>query len=64
MMPLLLTMIAGDEKTKASFEKTYSERHIVVTMDKDFRYMVFRMKLPYRGIILLRRAYWAPSDRI
>lgn len=37
-------------------EKAYSEGCIVVTMDKDFGDMVFRMKLPHRGIILLRSA--------
>ncbi len=45
-------------------EKAYSEGRIVVTMDKDFGDMVFRMKLPHRGIILLRSAYCGPSEKI
>ncbi|MDD5734852.1 MAG: DUF5615 family PIN-like protein, partial [Methanothrix soehngenii] len=38
-------------------EKACTEGRIVVTMDKDFGDMIFRMKLPHRGIILLRSAY-------
>ena len=45
-------------------EKAYSEGRIVVTMDKDFGDMVFRMKLPHRGIILLRSAYCGPTKKI
>jgi len=45
-------------------EKAYSEGRIVVTMDKDFGDMVFRMKMPHCGIILLRSAYRSPSKKI
>ena len=45
-------------------EKACTEGRIVVTMDKDFGDMIFRMKLPHRGIILLRSAYYGPSDKI
>ncbi|MGV8174685.1 MAG: DUF5615 family PIN-like protein [Methanothrix sp.] len=45
-------------------EKAYSEGRIVVTMDKDFGDMVFRMKKPHCGIILLRSAYCGPSKKI
>lgn len=45
-------------------EKACSERRIVVTMDKDFGDMVFRMKMPHHGIILLRSAYCGPSKKI
>lgn len=49
---------------KSILEKAYSEGRIVVTMDKDFGEMVFRMKLPHRGIILLRSAYSGPAKKI
>ncbi len=45
-------------------EKACTEGRIVVTVDKDFGDMIFRMKLPHRGIILLRSAYCGPSDKI
>ena len=45
-------------------EKACSEGRIVVTMDKDFGDMVFRMKLPHCGIILLRGGYCTPSKKI
>jgi predicted nuclease of predicted toxin-antitoxin system len=45
-------------------EKAYSEGRIVVTMDKDFGDMVFRMKMPHCGIILLRSAYSGPAKKI
>jgi predicted nuclease of predicted toxin-antitoxin system len=45
-------------------EKAYSEGRIVVTMDKDFGEMVFRMSLPHCGVILLRSAYCGPSKKI
>ena len=45
-------------------EKACSEGRIVVTMDKDFGEMVFRVRLPHCGIILLRSAYCGPSKKI
>ncbi|MDD2836886.1 MAG: DUF5615 family PIN-like protein [Methanothrix sp.] len=45
-------------------EKAYTEGRIVVTMDKDFGDMVFRMKMPNCGIILLRSAFSCPSKKI
>ncbi len=45
-------------------EKAHSEERIVVTMDKDFGEMVFRMRLPHCGVILLRSAYCGPSKKI
>jgi predicted nuclease of predicted toxin-antitoxin system len=45
-------------------EKALSEGRIVVTMDKDFGEMVFRMRLPHCGIILLRCEYCSASKKI
>ena len=45
-------------------EKARSEGRAVVTLDKDFGDMVFRMKMPHCGIILLRCGYCSPSRKI
>ncbi len=45
-------------------EKAFSEERIVVTLDKDFGDMVFRMKLSHCGIILLRCGYCSPAKKI
>ena len=34
----------------------------LITEDKDFGELVFRLKLPHRGIILLRLGHW-PSEK-
>jgi predicted nuclease of predicted toxin-antitoxin system len=44
-------------------EKAFSEERIVVTLDKDFGDMVFRMKLSHCGIILLRCGYCSPAKK-
>jgi len=49
---------------KSILEKAYSEGRIVITMDKDFGDMVFRMKLPHCGVMLLRCGYCGPSKKI
>ncbi|MDX1913639.1 MAG: DUF5615 family PIN-like protein [Saprospiraceae bacterium] len=36
---------------------------ILITEDKDFGELVFRMKLPYYGIILLRLSGVLPSEK-
>jgi len=45
-------------------EKARSEGRAVVTLDKDFGNMVFRMKMPHCGIILLRCGYCSASRKI
>jgi predicted nuclease of predicted toxin-antitoxin system len=45
-------------------KKAFSEERIVITLDKDFGDMVFRMKLPHCGIILLRCGYCGPAKKI
>lgn len=45
-------------------ETARSEGRIVVTMDKDFGDMVFRMKLPHCGIILLRSGFPSIAKKI
>jgi predicted nuclease of predicted toxin-antitoxin system len=45
-------------------EKARSEGRVVVTLDKDFGEMVFRMRLPHCGIILLRCGYCSHSRKI
>ena len=45
-------------------EKAQSEGRTIVTLDKDFGDMVFRMKMPHCGIILLRCAYCSTSKKI
>jgi predicted nuclease of predicted toxin-antitoxin system len=39
---------------EAILEKAHEENFIVVTSDKDFGELVFKNKLPHRGVILLR----------
>ena len=45
-------------------EKACSEGRIIVTMDKDFGDMVFRMKLQHCGIMLLRCGYCGSAKKI
>lgn len=42
----------------------FKENRVIITNDKDFRYLVFRQKLPTRGIILFRFIQESPSLRI
>ncbi|MHC1688924.1 MAG: DUF5615 family PIN-like protein [Methanothrix sp.] len=45
-------------------EMACSEGRIVVTMDKDFGDMVFRMKMPHCGVILLRSGFPSVAKKI
>ena len=50
----------GDEKILAH---AYSEQRIVVTLDKDFGELVYRLKKAHHGIILIRLAGYHPLDK-
>ena len=45
-------------------ERAFSEKRIIVTLDKDFGDLVFRMKLPHCVIMLLRCGYCGPAKKI
>ncbi len=45
-------------------KKAYSERRIIITNDKDFGEMIFRRKMPHKGVILLRGGCVGPSQKI
>lgn len=45
---------------RAVLERAYEEGRLVLTEDKDFGELVYRLQLPARGVILLR---FDPSER-
>ena len=49
---------------KVILEKANRENWVVVTNDKDFGELVFRDKLPHRGVILLRLDDETPANKI
>jgi predicted nuclease of predicted toxin-antitoxin system len=52
---------AGDEDV---IKRAYKEDRILVTNDKDFGGLVFRLKLKSKGVILLRLETDTPQTRI
>lgn len=42
----------------------YRENRVIITNDKDFGYLVYRQKLPARGVILFRFVQELPSLKI
>lgn len=42
------------EKDREILKIAYAEQRIIVTLDKDFCYLIFKYFLPCRGVILLR----------
>lgn len=45
-------------------EKANQEDYVLITNDKDFGELVFRMKKPHKGIILLRLDDERPENKI
>lgn len=45
-------------------EYAFQEDRVIITNDKDFGYLIYRQKLPSRGIILFRFIQELPSFKI
>ncbi len=45
-------------------EKASNENYILITNDKDFGELVFRMRKPHKGVILLRLKDERPKNKI
>ena len=49
---------------KTILKKAFDENWVVITNDKDFGDLIFRDRLPHRGIILLRIKDETPPNKI
>ncbi len=60
-------LFVGDWKRGATDEevlsKAYSEDRIIITDDKDFGELIFRLSRKSRGVILIRMASISPATR-
>jgi predicted nuclease of predicted toxin-antitoxin system len=56
----VLELIPGAED-EAVLEMAYSQQRILITQDKDFGELVFRLHQPHHGIVLIRLEGYTPQ---